>query len=210
MPEHVSGSGFDGPLTFLRPKLLSHKPSCQVVISKAKNDGQSGTATPCVLKFFSPKALAAYEKELSVYRSEGARNVRPQKLWSGSWVSSKYLEFLGGNLPSILRKSDSQVYALILSYIEGVDVLSQSHPAELQIHAVKAALHSLRILHSARIVHGDVSLENLLLQHDGDKLHAFWIDFSASSVNAKAAAADHEWQQAVAYFSHLVYVTQGN
>lgn len=201
----VSSSVSDEPFTFLRPKLLSHKPQRQVVLAEA-NNVEGGTAPPCILKLFSPKAIVAFERELSVYSSDGAQEVRPQKLWSGSWKSSKYLEFLRGNLPSILRKSDPQVYVLVLSYVESIDALPPSQSTDLQIHAVKAALHSLRVLHSAGIVHGDVSCDNLLLQQDDNQFFALWIDFSSSSVNSSVASAEHEWQKAVAYFSRLVHL----
>ena len=205
MPARASTSPSRDPFTFQRPKLLSHKAGHQVVLSVAQN-GQDGNTTPCVLKFFSPKCRAAFERELSVYNYEEIEEARPQKLWSGTWPSSKYTEFLS-NLPSILRQSDSRVYTLVLGYVEGIEAFVPSQPIELQKHAVKAALLSLRKFHSAGIVHGDVSVGNLLLQRSGDKLEAIWIDFSSSIVKASTAMAEYEWEQAVAYFSHLVNMT---
>jgi len=204
MPARVSSSlqVSDNPFTFLRPKLLSHKGRHQVVLSVAQ-DAESGEETPCVVKFFSPNARHAFQRELSVYSYEGTEDARPQKLWSGAWPSSEYLEFLR-NLPSVLRKSDGQVYALVLTYVESIDSLAPSQPTELQKHAVKAALLSLRRLHSVGIVHGDISVENLLLQQNGHNLEATWIDFSSSSVQASMAMIEQEWEQAITYFSQLV------
>jgi len=203
MPECVSTSASHDPFTFRRPKLFSHKAGRQVAVSLARNDEAEGDPTPCILKFFSPKCRTAFERELSIYNCEEIEESRPQKLWSGTWASSKYSEFIG-NLPSILRKSDSLVYILVLSYVEGFEAFIPSQPIELQKHAVKAALLSLQKFHSAGIIHGDVSVDNLLLQNNGDRLEAIWIDFSSSIVNASAAMTRHEWEQAVTYFSDLV------
>ena len=188
MPGRVSANASHDPFTFQRPKLLSHKAGHQVALSLARNDEAGGGPTPCILKFFSPKCRTAFERELSIYSCEEIEESRPQKLWSGTWASSKYSEFIG-NLPSILRKSDSLVYILVLSYVEGFEAFIPSQPIELQKHAVKAALLSLQKFHSAGIIHGDVSVDNLLLQNNGDRLEAIWIDFSSSIVNASTAMA---------------------
>ena len=205
MPMRVSTSACHDPFTYQRPKLLSHRAGHQVVLSVAQNP-EVGDATPCVLKFFSPKCRDAFERELSIYDYREIEEARPQKLWSGIWPSSKYSEFLS-KLPSISRQSGSRVHTLVLSYVEGIEAFVPSQPMEFQKYAAKAALLSLRKFHSAGIVHGDVSVDNLLLQKSEDKLEAIWIDFSSSIVKASKAMVEHEWEQAVTYFSHLVNAT---
>jgi RIO-like serine/threonine protein kinase len=193
-------------LSFISPKLLSHKPHSQVILCSVRSAAEN-TKTQCVLKFFPPKANAAFRQELLVYSkattSESLQEIIPEKLWSESWTASRYHKFLA-NLPSVLAKSDRKVDVLAISYIEDSDALIESEPPELHIYAAKAALRALQELHENKIVHGDVSVDNLLVQREFDQYFAYWVDFSQSRLNAKQRDITYEWQKAVDYFADLV------
>jgi len=197
----------DDPLLFVRPLLLRHSPASQVIECDAI-DNEDGFSQPCVLKFFAPKAEAAFRRELAVYtktnKEEILGNVVPLLLWEGEWSSAKYKTFIG-NFPTLLRKSDRAVKFLAIHRITNtVYDFPTGEPVELQPYAVKTALHGLQILHSFDIVHGDVSVQNLLLRRNSEYYDALWIDFSSSIVDASEQDMRYEWQKAVQYFSNLV------
>ena len=211
MPLHsVQKSDEDSstPFRFSNPKLVSQKVHSQVFVCDAF-DVEDQSEILCILKFFSPKAVAAYERELAAYSFVEAftelQEVVPLKLWSGNWVGTQYHEFLGKNLPtSLIRKSDRFVSIIALSYIHNAVNISNA-PEGLRIFLVKAALHSLRRLHAARITHGDVSVQNLLIQREESSGYSvYWIDFSASTIEASPESISHEWTKALEYFSDFV------
>lgn len=193
---------------FSNPKLVSQKVRTQVILCDAF-DFEDQRQISCVLKFFSPNAESAYQRELAVYSSvelsAELQEIVPSKLWSGTWSSTKYRNLLGKHLPtSWLRKSDRQLSVIVLTYIYNTEPISDA-PEGLRLFLARAALHSLRRLHAAQIKHGDVSADNLLIQReDGRGYLPFWIDFSSSAVGASQVSILHEWEKAVDYFSDLV------
>ena len=53
--------------------------------------------------------------------------------------------------------------------------------------------------------HGDVSVQNLLIQREKRFGYSiYWIDFSASTVEASPERISHEWTKALEYFSDFV------
>lgn len=197
----------DEPFLFQRPRLLSHKSESQVIYCDAF-DIESRELGSCVLKFFPPKAHSRFERELEVYdiasKSNTLQEAVPRRLWSGSWDSKRYQKFLEGRLRSILRKGDKHVDLVALEYIQWSDVISESHPLELRIHAAKSALRSLRVLHDNGIIHGDFSIENILFQKFESYYLAILIDFSASRLGNTGAEMVYEWEWALDYLSTAV------
>jgi serine/threonine protein kinase len=211
-PESSSSSSRDlESLIFGRPKLLSHKSQSQVILCDF-HSGERIETSSCILKIFPPKSSVAYEKELSIYTHLGTQNsnadaveeITPTKFWSGVWSAERYQEFLGGRLPTVLRRTDTQVDVLVLSYVENICALSSDETSEVRLHAANAALRSLQALHSNEIVHGDISVDNVLFQRNGNRYDALWIDFSASVINASRNSISREWKKAVDYFAHMV------
>lgn len=196
---------------FTNPKLVSQKAKSQVVYCDAFNV-KAQKETPCILKFFSSSAVSAYQREVAVYSSVTGsaelQQIVPSMMCSGAVTAAKYRNFLGKNLPtSLLRKSDRQVFVIVLSYIHNTNSISDA-PEGLRLFLVRAALRSLCHLHAARITHGDVSVNNLLIHRaNGFGYSPYWIDFSSSSVEASPASISHEWEKAVEYFSDLVHVS---
>lgn len=197
-----------GPFRFSNPKLVSQKFESQIIFCDTF-EVQEKKEFPCILKFFPPRAKYAYERELAVYSivasSEELQESVLLKLWSGNWSRLQYRKFLGTNLPRmVLQKSDRHLSVLALPYIQNTDVISNG-PDDLRLFLIKTALHSLRRLHTNRIAHGDVSVNNLLIQREECSGYSiYWIDFSSSTVQASIESITHEWDKAVQYFSDLV------
>lgn len=202
---HVVQSLQVEPFEFLLPRLLSHKPRSQVVLCDYISD-ESSPFSECVVKVFPPKGRVAYEKELSAYSvlEKEHKSISPRNIWSGNWSAERYQEFLGGMLPSVLRRAETEVSVIALSFVKGSNVFSPRLPTETRIAAVKSALRSLRSLHRIGIVHGDISTENVIIRSAGDHFFAFWIDFSSCNISASKKAMLHEWEKANKYFSQTV------
>jgi serine/threonine protein kinase len=192
------------PFSLSAPRLLSHKPRSQV-IQCDYTEGNENTNTACMVKLFSPRARVAYEKEEAVYSLEEVQkaNITASRIWSGLWTSSQYQTLLDGKLPSILRRTENQVRVLVLSHIERSKPLSR-FTASSRLQAVRAALRELRRLHTLGIVHGDPSADNVLIQVNGEKIRAKWIDFSASVTTPSETDTAYEWQKAIEYYSDFV------
>lgn len=196
--------GADDPPPFLsKPRLISHKPRTQV-LQCDYTDEIAGQASTCIVKLFSPRAKVAFEKERDVYWHERVqRGTIASGLWSGLWTSNQYQSFLGGNLPSMLRRTEHQVRVLVLSSIPNSTPMSNVDISN-RMAAVKAALQSLRGLHAVGIVHGDPSASNVLIQGSGDGITATWIDFSASVTKPSEGDVSHELQKAIEYLAQFV------
>jgi RIO-like serine/threonine protein kinase len=130
--------------------------------------------------------------------------VLPTQLAAGAWDITRYQAFLGGKFPSTLRRHETGVNVIVLSYIDSFDAFSHTESSEARLKGVKAALRSLRALHEIGILHGDISAENTLVQRRGDVYAATWIDFSSSIVKPSPARVASEWRDAIDYFSILV------
>ena len=205
---HSHNDPDDQPFRFTNPKLVSQKLQTQVVLCDAF-DTRRETEILCILKFFSPRANVSYNRELAVYSTANSSTVLQEsvllKLWSGIWTKTKYLEFLADSLPTLLQKKDQQISVIALPYIRNTDSIFNG-PEELRLFLTKAALYSLRHLHTNRITHGDISVSNLLIERQDDYGYStYWIDFSSSTVEASAVNITYEWEKAVDYFSNLVY-----
>jgi len=197
--DQPSGSAQDIPFTLLRPRLLKHKPRSQVV--QCEYAEATGNDRACIVKLFSPRARLAFENELLVYSIEEAQSELASKLWSGLWTTQQYHSFLGGNLPSMLRRPENQVRVLVLSPVPNSIPLSDVDDP-LRVTASRAAMKALQRLHRLGIVHGDPSASNVLIDRAGQT--ATWVDFSTSVLRPTAADISHEWQRAADYFSQFV------
>lgn len=196
---------------FLKPRLLSHKQHSQVLLCEtyfpaADDDLQ----TPCIAKIFPPKSKPNYDKELAVYTHDTGSaglsgSARPRLLDSGTWSKSRYKGVLGGKLPSVLKRSDTLVFVIVLEYLESEDLLATDQPSEVRLRAAKGALRYLRVLHTEGILHGDVSVDNVLFRKIGNTgYEPFWIDYSAAVVQASEALIGREWKKSIGYFARLV------
>jgi serine/threonine protein kinase len=197
----------EGPFLFLRPSLISHTAQSQVIECEA-HDKSHGDRQGCILKFFSPRAESALKQELAVYTKvkgdEELGGFVPRLLWSGTWPSQSYRSFIG-RFPSLLRKSDRSVRLIAIELIiNAIQNFPASEPPELHVYAIKTALHALQLLHSNGIVHGDISVDNIIFRREAEFYDAFWIDFSSAIIDASPEDVAYEWQKAVQYFSHLV------
>lgn len=203
----MSTASEDIPFNFSRPTLLSHKPRCQVFSCQYSVAG-SNSISPCVLKIFTTRDNAAYQKELAVYtlasKAKSSTKALATQLAAGAWDITRYQTFLGGKFPSALRRHETGVNVIVLSYIDSFEAFSRAESSEVRLKGVKAALRSLRALHEIGILHGDISAENTLVQRHGDVYTAVWIDFSSSIVKSSPERVASEWRNAIDYFSELV------
>lgn len=204
----ASEEGASELFSFSGPKLLSQKSQTQVVYCKAL-DLKHGKEIYCVLKFFLPRATREYVRELAVYSaaasSEELQDIVPLKLWSGTWSQVRYYDFLGENLPSLALKSYQKISVVALQYIDHIGTISNA-PKDLRPFLVKLAIHSLRCLHNAHIIHGEITQTNLLTQRENNYGYLpYWVDFSSSTIGASSSDISHEWEKAIEYFSDLVY-----
>jgi serine/threonine protein kinase len=193
------------PFHVYQPKLVTSRARSQV-FQCGYTDSSLGNDTPCVVKVFSTRAQVAYEKEVAVYSAIDSNSlyVTPTKLWSGLWTTDQYTSFLAGKLPSIVRRQETQVSVIVLTYINNASPLSDTMDPSIRIQAVKVALRALRLLHENNIVHGDPSADNVLIRMEGNSASAIWIDFSASAINSSQEARSFEWQKATEYYSEFV------
>jgi serine/threonine protein kinase len=195
-----------GSLEYLKPRLLSQNSKTQVILCDTF-EGDIRNINPCVLKLFHPSVKALYANELAVYELRSSIpdlvDIVPERLWSGRWSAGRYREFIGNGFPNLLRKSDKHILVLAIEYIEDVGPLHVL-PEDLRSYIVKAALHSLRALHTAGILHGDVSNQNMLVTKTDERYEIEWIDFGASSTAASPDLIALEWENAINYFSDLV------
>lgn len=201
--DHPSHGADAPPPSLSKPRLISHKPRTQVL--QCDYTDESGQACTCIVKLFSPRAKVGFGRERDVYWLGNVQkgNITASALWSGLWTSTQYQSFLGGNLPSMLRRTEHQVRVLVLSSISNSTLL-RNVGLSSRLAAVKASLQSLRALHDVGIVHGDPSADNVLIQMCGDRLTATWIDFSASVIKPSEFDVSHELQKATEYFAQFV------
>jgi RIO-like serine/threonine protein kinase len=199
----VNGDSHNEPFVLSKPRLVNHKTRTQVF---SCDYAGAERITPCIVKLFSPRSKANYEKEVAAYTSAAShqQSSLPIKLWSGVWSVARYQQFIGNKFPSVLRRTENQLNVILLSYVESIDALSPDESPEIRQRAVKAALRALQVLHSIGIVHGDVSRDNVLLHQNGAHWEATWIDFASSIVDPSKRDVTHEWQKAIEYFSNLV------
>lgn len=193
------------PFVLSNPRLLSNKVRSQV-FSCDYTRVEDTTRSACIVKLYSSRHTAAYERELAIYnlvRDFDAPPI-PSKLWSGVWDGVRYREFLGGQFPS-LGRGEVRVKVIVLAYTEDFDVFRREDlPEAVQQQAAKAALLALRKLHTLGIVHGDISRNNILIHGKTPHYDATLVDFASSVANASQDAMSHEWDKAVEYFTDLV------
>jgi len=94
----------------------------------------------------------------------------------------------------------SPVYVIMLEHIEAIPLSSITPTMEL----IKGALSSLSELHGLGIVHGDISMDNILVIKESGGLEVMLIDYSSSWLDASQEQEDWEFLRAAEYFAHLV------
>jgi len=200
----------DAPFEYSKAKLLSHKLRSQVVLCDYTSP-ERRHSTACILKFFAPRDIHSFQREVAVYSAVGEGDhglqLTPEMLWSGSWSNETYSHVMG-SLPSVLRGSETEVHVLMLSYVEGSEHMSRIGSARSKKYASRSALENLRGLHTLQIAHHDISESNVLLNRTKEGYNALWIDFSAAIVSASSRVIATEWQKALEYFSGQVYKQQ--
>src|ERR1700676_606381 len=122
----VSGDSHNEPFAFSKPRLVNHKTRTQVFSCHYHASAERITPSPCIIKLFSPRSKATYEKEVTVYTkaSSHPQSPLPIKLWSGVWSVARYQQFVGTKFPSFLRRTENQLNVILLSYVERIDALS--------------------------------------------------------------------------------------
>lgn len=189
---------------FSQPQLLKVSSRSQVVRFKYKlsKKATNKSGRDCVLKFFPEPSRPLFDREVNAYDTldkigNSADYVNP--IAAGVWSCTKYLKALGqGILP--LTVSDNEVSVLMLDFYDAPPLSSRRLTKPLAI----AILKSLEELHSVGIVHGDISLENILLL-DEKPPHLMWLDFSSSWTDASNSQKNWERDRALTYVSKWVY-----
>ena len=199
----------DDRAVFTRPRVLSTTPHSQVVrfaVQIPPSREKSKESFECVLKFFTIDSQVSYKKELAAYAALAEQGISdcPSALGHAEWSSEKYLKTLGKRPKALIdSKYESMIFVIMLQHVHGSVPLSSI--ANISPEIAKATLLSLSHLHAAGIVHGDISLDNILVTEGKDKTFKLtWIDFSCSWTNASQKQIEWETEIAAMYVAQWV------
>ena len=194
-------------LTFTHIQLLHTSNRNQIVRCNYKKGRKVNS---CVLKLFPTKFRLSFEQERETYNKLLDANTNllyPLPLGYTKWSVAKYEEVIGSTIGSILDgtpSNDSGVYVLMLHFIENAKQLDKVYPSlQLAIEIIA----SLDNLHRIRIVHGDLSLSNILLIKESltDVGKIMFLDFASSWTNASRKQLEWETKNAVEFFAAWVH-----
>lgn len=193
----------DEKATFTRPRFLTSGFHSQVILCNCRLSGRSADKPiTCVLKFFPSRFQLCFEKEIHAYRRLLESNTTlkyPKPYGYAEWPTAKYIKTIGRNIVPLIG-ADNNVFVLILQYVEVGDTSSSSISLELAV----AAMESLNLLHKEKIVHGDISIDNILAIENETTADITWLDFSCSWTDASMKQIQWEWDKAAEYFAKLV------
>jgi serine/threonine protein kinase len=192
----------DDSATFSRPHLLRVRADRQVLRANYK-PSKKDVNQLCVLKFFTIRSKIAFEREIKAYSklipSSGEFYANP--IGIAEWTIARYLKAIGKAIqPMEIDDQDPMIFVLVLEYVDLV-VLSS-----IPVTVGKAAdcLSGLSEMHSLKMIHGDVRLDNILVSTAPGASAIVWIDFSSSWTEASPNQIELEWNGAVEFFAHLV------
>jgi serine/threonine protein kinase len=203
----------DPRLLFSRPIWLSSAPTHQVIRFTARfprSAKKQAETVDCVLKLFTSAARTSYDKEVAVYarlNEIDSKIPRPKLLGCAEWSREKYAKTVGKGIPLLPAgtKFDSLVFVLMLEFLERSQPISTI--ATIPLDLAKSALSHLDQLHSLAIVHGDISLSNILIissDQADEPFNTAWVDFSSSWTDASSKQILWEHERAIEYFSQWV------
>ena len=195
----------DARFIFSNPILLKQGDRSQVLVCDYRPPRRTNESSKqCVLKFFPERFHLNFEKEVATYHfllkaEHKSRLVNP--LGYDKWPRGKYIKTIGRNIkPFAAEGADQCVDVLMLEYVPAGTQESQS--TKIPLTRAASAMTALKDLHNLGVVHGDVSIDNILAP---DEETVMWIDFSNSWLDASKQQLNWEWVWAAEYFSNLVY-----
>jgi serine/threonine protein kinase len=200
----------DDKATFTRPRFVSSGFHSQVILCNTRLSGRSADKPiTCVLKCFPGRFQLFFENEIQAYKRllQSKTSLKyPKPLGFAEWPTAKYIKTIGRTIePLVDVDTESSIFVLVLQYVETLDVSSGSITIEVAV----AAMESLNMLHNEGIVHGDISILNILtFENDAGETEVMWIDFSCSWIDASAKQIELEWRRGTEYFAKLVSVKQ--
>jgi hypothetical protein len=144
------------------------------------------------LKLFSEEWKEAYDREVEAYSLMIHRKVKscipevyftgalPIHVWNGDQNRSQVSS----------EGRDEMYYGITMEYFEDFrEVDFEKMDAKIAMAVAKA----LTRIHYARIRHGDMQEQNVLLVRQEGSVRAVWIDFSCAWTNAYGKTLDGEW-----------------
>lgn len=128
------------------------------------------------IKLFTEEYKLAYEQETLAYelfRYRGIHRCVPDTYWKGAFPSSRW----DGKPPNSFNIYEPIVYGIVMELFEDFQEMSYS---SLDIPTAQTICIALRRIHAARVRHGDVQEQNILLVNENGIRRVVWIDFSCS------------------------------
>jgi RIO-like serine/threonine protein kinase len=187
---------------FTRPHILTALPNSQVI--RCQTRSLKGHSAETILKFYSFENRIAYDKEVKVYRylqGKPTEKLHIAKcLGHAEWSHSKYVKVVSKKNASIAIGLNSTIYVVMLQPIPNAQQLASL--SSLPLSLVVSALSQLWELHVLEIIHGDISLTNILVNDDDV---VTWIDFSCSWTKASSEQIRWEMDTAKEYFALWVF-----
>jgi hypothetical protein len=147
------------------------------------------------LKLFSEEWKDAYEREVDAYSLMIHRKVKrciPEVYFKGALSLSSW----NGNQHHSQRNSatldeeDENYYGIVMEYF---DDFREVDFEKLDVDTAIAVVKALTRIHQARIRHGDLQEQNILLVRQAGIVRIVWIDFSCAWINAYGGTLDREW-----------------
>jgi hypothetical protein len=146
------------------------------------------------LKLFSEEWEEEYDREVAAYALMVHRKVKrciPHVYWKGAKSLSEWNGKDGD------ATGDEIWYGIAMEYFEDFRELQFEKIDAVTAEAVARALNRI---HEARIRHGDMQEQNILLVRENGVVRAVWIDFSCAEINAYAEILDSEWESLMVEF----------
>jgi hypothetical protein len=167
------------------------------------------------LKLFSEEWKNAYEREVDSYSLMIHRKVKrcipevyfkgalPLSIWNGNHNRSQR--------SSATSDEDDEIwYGIVMEYFDDFRELDFE---KIDADTALAVAKALTRIHQARIMHGDLQEQNILLVRRAGDVRVVWIDFSCAWINAYGRALDDEWDSLLgelAYKGVRTTVTSAN
>jgi RIO-like serine/threonine protein kinase len=198
-------NAIDNRLIFSDIQELSTNSFSQVILCNYRLPGRRLlTVSQCVLKIFTQRFVARFDREVEIYAELAAANTSlqyPAPLGSSQWSLDKYKKVLGRLASSEIENSgDSDVFVFMLEYVDAPNLST----IELTPEIAKACILELKKLHKLGIVHGDVSADNILYLKTEASFKVVWLDFASSWTSASSGMLAAESKRAALYFARMV------
>jgi hypothetical protein len=149
------------------------------------------------IKLFTEEWKEAYLREAGAYALLAYRGVRhciPHVYWKGimplSWWDGDTSTMSDGNE---LR------YGLVMEWF---DDYQEVHYETLDLRTAEVLGHAIDQIHAAKVLHNDLSEDNILLVRESGKLRLVIIDFSCCWLNAHRDRFEDEYQSFLGGLTH--------